>query len=178
MSSSARRSSTASFPARAPVTGRDNPPRKPPASSLGDRSVPPPDTPFPTPGAFALLLEAQARWDEDDHPERPPVSPLPTPDLRERWDWRGNLAFEGQNVSRNPPFELVVAPGSDTVLLAAPERSGGEARGTTRTKHADVAQLVEHHLAKVRVAGSKPVVRSVARLRADSDPREAALSRP
>jgi hypothetical protein len=26
--------------------------------------------------------------------------------------------------------------------------------------HADVAQLVEHHLAKVRVAGSNPVVRS------------------
>jgi hypothetical protein len=27
-------------------------------------------------------------------------------------------------------------------------------------EHADVAQLVEHHLAKVRVAGSNPVVRS------------------
>ena len=26
--------------------------------------------------------------------------------------------------------------------------------------HADVAQLVDHHLAKVRVAGSNPVVRS------------------
>ena len=26
--------------------------------------------------------------------------------------------------------------------------------------HADVAQLVAHHLAKVRVAGSNPVVRS------------------
>src|SRR5690606_27862914 len=29
--------------------------------------------------------------------------------------------------------------------------------------HADVAQLVEHHLAKVRVAGSSPVVRSECR---------------
>ena len=29
-----------------------------------------------------------------------------------------------------------------------------------QTVHADVAQLVEHHLAKVRVAGSNPVVRS------------------
>ena len=29
-------------------------------------------------------------------------------------------------------------------------------------QHADVAQLVEHHLAKVRVAGSNPVVRSEA----------------
>ena len=28
------------------------------------------------------------------------------------------------------------------------------------TRNADVAQLVEHHLAKVRVAGSNPVVRS------------------
>jgi hypothetical protein len=27
-------------------------------------------------------------------------------------------------------------------------------------RHADVAQLVEHHLAKVGVAGSNPVVRS------------------
>ena len=27
-------------------------------------------------------------------------------------------------------------------------------------KHADVAQLVAHHLAKVRVAGSNPVIRS------------------
>ena len=32
--------------------------------------------------------------------------------------------------------------------------------GTTGQAHADVAQLVEHHLAKVRVAGSNPVVRS------------------
>ena len=38
-----------------------------------------------------------------------------------------------------------------------------------------MAQLVEHHLAKVRVAGSNPVVRSVARLWVDSGPREAAL---
>ena len=29
------------------------------------------------------------------------------------------------------------------------------------TPYADVAQLVEHHLAKVRVAGSNPVVRSI-----------------
>ncbi len=27
-------------------------------------------------------------------------------------------------------------------------------------EHADVAQLVAHHLAKVRVAGSNPVIRS------------------
>src|SRR5579884_2355239 len=39
-------------------------------------------------------------------------------------------------------------------------RSG---RVVPAAQHADVAQLVEHHLAKVRVAGSNPVVRSVAR---------------
>ena len=38
--------------------------------------------------------------------------------------------------------------------------------GTTSTrasdeKRAEVAQLVEHHLAKVRVAGSSPVFRSI-----------------
>jgi hypothetical protein len=32
--------------------------------------------------------------------------------------------------------------------------------GVLCTQQADVAQLVEHHLAKVRVAGSNPVVRS------------------
>ena len=32
--------------------------------------------------------------------------------------------------------------------------------GARRKRQADVAQLVEHHLAKVRVAGSNPVVRS------------------
>jgi hypothetical protein len=35
-------------------------------------------------------------------------------------------------------------------------------------RHADVAQLVAHHLAKVRVAGSNPVVRSMHRLAAVS----------
>src|SRR4030095_3295035 len=53
-------------------------------------------------------------------------------------------------------------------------RSAGRSAGTPRSEsrlkgtltraslvaHADVAQLVEHHLAKVGVAGSNPVVRS------------------
>ena len=37
-------------------------------------------------------------------------------------------------------------------------------------KRADVAQLVEHHLAKVRVAGSNPVVRSETRHRSTGRP--------
>ena len=60
----------------------------------------------------------------------------------------------------------MVGPGSDTVLTQ--RRSDPADRpGATRDWHADVAQLVEHHLAKVRVAGSNPVVRSVAWLRVD-----------
>ena len=38
--------------------------------------------------------------------------------------------------------------------------SSTERFGRTVRIHADVAQLVEHHLAKVRVAGSSPVIRS------------------
>src|ERR1039457_4974929 len=48
--------------------------------------------------------------------------------------------------------EFAHRAGSATVLNAHPPRRA----------HADVAQLVEHHLAKVRVAGSNPVVRSEA----------------
>src|SRR6202042_238591 len=59
--------------------------------------------------------------------------------------------------------ELVVGPGSDTVLTQR-RRDPADRPGVTRDWHADVAQLVEHHLAKVRVAGSNPVVRSEARL--------------
>ncbi len=40
--------------------------------------------------------------------------------------------------------------------------------GTATEMHADVAQLVAHHLAKVRVAGSNPVIRSRGRARQTS----------
>ena len=39
---------------------------------------------------------------------------------------------------------------------------------TAPSAHADVAQLVAHHLAKVRVAGSNPVIRSRGRAKRDS----------
>jgi excisionase family DNA binding protein len=39
-------------------------------------------------------------------------------------------------------------------------RPAGRRAGAWSRSSADVAQLVEHHLAKVRVAGSNPVVRS------------------
>src|SRR6516225_1100720 len=54
-------------------------------------------------------------------------------------------------------------PGSAKVAKRAPAGSGWLAlRWPAAGGHADVAQLVEHHLAKVRVAGSNPVVRSEA----------------
>src|ERR1700742_4809072 len=55
------------------------------------------------------------------------------------------------------PVEFAQWPGSATVLFARRARDGGR---RLQGWHADVAQLVEHHLAKVRVAGSNPVVRS------------------
>ena len=56
--------------------------------------------------------------------------------------------------------EFARPPGSATVLKRASSWSARFA--SAGEDHADVAQLVEHHLAKVRVAGSNPVVRSEA----------------
>ena len=59
--------------------------------------------------------------------------------------------------------------GEGRTRVCSPARIGYSSVRTPRTMtaavslagwHADVAQLVEHHLAKVRVAGSNPVVRS------------------
>jgi hypothetical protein len=44
-------------------------------------------------------------------------------------------------------------------------RPGGGAQAKVECGHADVAQLVEHQLPKLRVAGSNPVVRSQERPR-------------
>ena len=57
--------------------------------------------------------------------------------------------------------ELASGRGSATVLFRASRfRPGGDTVASMSDLHADVAQLGEHHLAKVRVAGSNPVVRS------------------
>ena len=73
---------------------------------------------------------------------------------------------------KQPAYELVAqrpAWAADPAILRdvwrhwtipANGRFGREARLLGSLTHADVAQLVEHHLAKVRVAGSNPVVRS------------------
>ena len=52
---------------------------------------------------------------------------------------------------------------SATVHGVARGRSEGN-QANAHEAHADVAQLVEHHLAKVRVASSSLVIRSVGRL--------------
>ena len=62
--------------------------------------------------------------------------------MRTSWPWGGVLTAR---------FACPVGG-----LLSLHAHHGPSGRG----KHADVAQLVEHHLAKVRVAGSNPVVRS------------------
>jgi Transcriptional regulator, AbiEi antitoxin len=62
---------------------------------------------------------------------------------------------EWRDFRPNPGVRVGVLARIGYSSLRAPERSGASA---------DVAQLVEHHLAKVRVAGSNPVVRSEARL--------------
>lgn len=49
-------------------------------------------------------------------------------------------------------------PVSPTVILVTGSAGFSPA---AHAVHADVAQLVEHHLAKVRVAGSSPVIRSM-----------------
>ena len=50
------------------------------------------------------------------------------------------------------PARIGYSSETRVILVGGVARAGGD--------HADVAQLVEHHLAKVRVAGSNPVVRS------------------
>jgi hypothetical protein len=63
--------------------------------------------------------------------------------------WPGWTATRKRSADSGNP-EFAYGPGSATLL-----------KSPSQEVHADVAQLVEHHLAKVRVAGSNPVVRSV-----------------
>ncbi len=70
-----------------------------------------------------------------------------------------------------PPFSTLTCrfvPFSNGPLMFSPHRESGNAepelhrrgRNAPPERNADVAQLVAHHLAKVRVAGSNPVIRS------------------
>src|SRR3954466_13338945 len=69
-----------------------------------------------------------------------------------------------RSCSRPPAAPSRAATGPATVATEAPPRRlrppDPGARGANLHSAADVAQLVEHNLAKVGVAGSNPVVRS------------------
>ena len=56
---------------------------------------------------------------------------------------------------------MITLRSAEVMHKELPDSARVNAPGQGRPReHADVAQLVEHHLAKVRVAGSNPVVRS------------------
>lgn len=61
-----------------------------------------------------------------------------------------------EDAPRSPPTRLLAGPAQRQNLVAPPEE-----RVVVYPLRADVAQLVEHNLAKVGVAGSNPVVRSI-----------------
>ena len=65
--------------------------------------------------------------------------------------------FAGEGTPDGEQGGRLQAPGAATLEFS--HRTGDE-RSPESGAHADVAQLVAHHLAKVRVAGSSPVVRS------------------
>ena len=78
-------------------------------------------------------------------------------DQLDQGDLRGSVAqgiVDARLAHRPDDDEAFLRP--DPAVLPGPD-----SRIVARHRFADVAQLVAHHLAKVRVAGSSPVVRSV-----------------
>jgi hypothetical protein len=111
------------------------------------------DTPVPYP----LGIERAVRPVRD--PEAGPLSgpffepatcPWPARIVIQGVGLRGHVEIIAETLARVLPLWS----GSETWAMVLP------ARRATPGAHADVAQLVAHHLAKVRVAGSSPVVRS------------------
>ena len=76
--------------------------------------------------------------------------PFGTGPRRSRWDFLLHLGSSGDGLSHliSTIFEKLLAPARGIAYINNPQ--------------ADMAQLVEHNLAKVGVAGSSPVVRSIA----------------
>ena len=131
------------------------------------------------PAAVPTANPAMARAQR--HPEAGPSPPIAIPRNATLPLW-----FAGNTPKRRlkptaSTKPATAASSAATTNAAAAKRVGGGSAGCappvtgrqhgTRTQrnrggalsclpHADVAQLVEHHLAKVRVAGSNPVVRS------------------
>ena len=67
------------------------------------------------------------------------------------------IALKGRMCNPRPPNEKFGGLEKSLYLCIVFKRKPLQARSC---KHAEVAQLVEHNLAKVRVAGSSPVFRS------------------
>src|SRR5258708_4481729 len=112
-------------------------------------------------GAFRAAPPANARETCEGSPHAPRPPPVRSPR-------HVTPVTSFPRLRGSPLFELAHASGPSTVLNVAREirkRARAGQPGTIGRRHADVAQLVEHHLAKVRVAGSNPVVRSEARQR-------------
>jgi hypothetical protein len=93
---------------------------------------------------------------------------------------RRSISARTLTVCGNPNTTRRSKSGGDTTRVCYPARIGYSSVRTPGTItaavslagwHADVAQLVEHHLAKVRVAGSNPVVRSETPNAVGADPR-------
>src|SRR6266581_5146844 len=79
--------------------------------------------------------------------------------------WEGGTGGRGDGRRDTGGGALVGCPSGQreqTVNLPASAHEGSNPSPTTR--HAGVAQLVEHQPSKLRVAGSSPVARSVARV--------------
>ena len=76
--------------------------------------------------------------------------PFGTGPRRSKWDFLLHLGSSGDGLSHliSTIFEKLLAPARGIAYINNPQ--------------ADMAQLVEHNLAKVGVAGSSPVVRSIA----------------
>ena len=74
----------------------------------------------------------------------------------------GRPARGARGRAHTPPWTGCGTRAKSRLVCGTRRNAGDTARSPSQTGRADVAQLVEHHLAKVRVAGSSPVIRSEA----------------
>ena len=132
-----------------------------PAGAGDVRVQPMPGDPDEGPAGALFAVRSRSLHDLRDDPRR-----LPVPHLRGRPRGLGVLVARLRHgalraaqrvrtrlIGRSTACRGAVWRLWQVWVKVAPPRSGDAA-------HADVAQLVAHHLAKVRVAGSNPVVRS------------------
>ena len=74
---------------------------------------------------------------------------------------KGSVSMVGEICLVASPWSIEVGPcTTENRGVASSILALGTTLAADERRHAEVAQLVEHHLAKVRVAGSSPVFRS------------------